>query len=95
MFFFLNTVIAVISILVLLNKPFIKLINFLKNVSFFISTGKFVFSTTVVSCLFLCSPKLPSILLRKIFFYVINIDSNIIIKRIKGDNNKAFKYIHR
>ena len=82
MFFFLNTVIAVINILVLLNKPFIKLINFLKNVSFFISTGKFVFFTTVVSCLFLCSPKLPSILLRKIFFYVINIDSNIIIKRI-------------
>lgn len=29
------------------------------------------------------------------YFDVINIKSNIINKKIKGDNNKAIKYIYR
>ena len=38
---------------------------------------------------------LPSILLKKMSFYVINITSKIIFKRIKGDNDKETKHIYR
>ena len=47
-------------------------------------------------CIFLNKNlKNPRVLLRKMFFYGINVNSNIINKKIKGDNNKTIKHIYR